>query len=158
MRATGSLSAVSVMHRWQLVRGEVELRVPVPFNTRRPGVPLELLSPSSISLSADPKLTSPELFAPQVLLLLLLDIFSWNTGLFKSWLCSRECSYCFILLGIWLRQAKKSRGKKFPLRCRRNEKEKYPEHITLSEIMIWSFFCEISAPSGQSSEKRAENY
>ena len=38
-----------------------------------------------------------------------------------------------------------------------DEKEKYSEHITLSEIMIWSLFCEISAPSGQGSEKRTEN-
>lgn len=49
------------------------------------------------------------------------------------------------------------KGWKCPLRCWRNEKEKDSEHKTLSEIMIWSRFYEISAPSGQDSEKRAEN-
>lgn len=36
------------------------------------------------------------LFAPRVLLLLLLDTFFCNTGLFRSWLRSGECSQCYL--------------------------------------------------------------
>lgn len=72
--AMHSISNVSVVQRWYLVCGEVELRVPVPFNCV--DVPLELLSTSSVNLSAGPRLVFPGLFASQVLLLLLLDTFS----------------------------------------------------------------------------------
>lgn len=133
------------------MHGEVEMRVLVPFNCAE--MPLEPLSLSSVSLSASPKLQG-----------------YLHCGCFFScWILSLEtlgssragCVLVNVAVISWYLAAKtskkKKRGKKFPLRPRRNENEKYSDHITLSEIIIWSIFCEISALSRQGLEKRAEN-